>query len=116
MLSEHTNVKAALETATGLTVYYELFADASIPFPAITYMESGNNAAAEGDTLAYSNVTFTVKIWADQISQACSYAEMVDQAMREMGYRRESSNELTVGTQISKILTYVGLGLEEIGG
>lgn len=41
------------------------------------------------------------------------YAPQIDTTMRNLGYSRIASNELVLGTQICKILTYQGLGLEE---
>ena len=96
-----------------LPTYYELIVDSSIELPCITYIEMENSDNLTGDTLGYSDITFNVKVWANSIDDAMTYSAQIDTAMRNIGYSRIASNELVMGTQICKILTYKGLGLEE---
>ncbi len=96
-----------------LPTYYELIVDSSIKLPCITYLEIDNSDNLTGDTLGYSNLKMNVKIWANNMDDVMTYAPQVDTVMRNLGYSRIASNELIMGTQICKILTYEGLGLEE---
>ena len=52
MIDYKPTLKSNLETL-GLPVYYELFVNGSTPTPCITYIEAGNYADLEGDTLLY---------------------------------------------------------------
>lgn len=99
--------------STILPTYYELIVDSSIELPCITYLEMDNSDDLTGDTLGYSNITFNVKVWANNVDEAMLYSPQIDTVMRKIGYSRIASNELVLGTQICKILTYQGLGLEE---
>jgi len=96
-----------------LPTYYELIVDSSVKLPCITYLEIGNSDNLVGDTLGYSDITMNIKIWSNTVSDIATYMPQVDKALRDIGYKRISSNELVMGTQICKILTYQGLGLEE---
>ena len=96
-----------------LPTYYELIVDSSTELPCITYLEMDNSDDLTGDTLGYSNITFNVKVWANSVDDAMLYGPQIDTAMRDIGYSRIASNELILGTQICKILTYQGLGIEE---
>ena len=96
-----------------LPTYYELIVDSSIKLPCITYIEMDNSDDLTGDTLGYSDITFNVKVWGNSVDDIMVYAPQVDTAMRNLGYSRIASNELILGTQICKILTYQGLGLEQ---
>ena len=55
MIDYKPTLKSNLETL-GLPVYYELFVNGSTPTPCITYIEAGNYADLEGDTLLYSRL------------------------------------------------------------
>ena len=96
-----------------LPTHYELFCDSSTAIPCITYTESNNYSRAEGDTLRFSTVAFTIKVWDDDIGHASQIACQVDDEMKKLGLRRTSSNELTIDNNIVKIMVYEGLALEE---
>ena len=68
---------------------------------------------ATGDTLGYSTVRYTIKLWGDDLSVLNPNCLLVDAKMRELGFRRISANELVYNNQISKIFIYEGLGKEE---
>lgn len=108
------NVKEQLVTAldTILPCYYELYCDSTTETPCITYIETNNYDNVNGDTLSYSNIEYTIKIWGRTVDDISSYSVLVDRKMKELGYTRTSSNELTADDQIVKVMVYVGLGLE----
>jgi hypothetical protein len=78
-------------------------------------MERNNYATDNGDTLGYSRVSYTVKIWGNDIAQIQEYAIRVDNALRPLGFKRLSSGELydNQSTMIQKILTYEALAVEQ---
>lgn len=96
-----------------LPTYYELICDSNTKLPCFTYIEFENEQDKTGDTLGYSIIGYTIKLWADKVSDVDNYAIQLDKAMRKLGYRRRSSNELTVDNQIEKIMTYEALALEK---
>ena len=101
MLSGKTDIVKELNKI--LPTYYELFCDSNTKLPCFTYIENINQDVVTGDTLGYSSIGYTIKLWANDVA---------DIVMRKLGYRRKSSNELTVDNQIEKIMTYEALGLE----
>lgn len=111
MLTTKKTIVAALSKI--LPCYYELFCDSKTEMPCITYIENNNYAEQTGDTLGYSSIEYTIKVWATEITNIEQYAAAVDAAMRELGFTRISANELVVENQIEKILTYSALGLEQ---
>lgn len=113
MIDYKTTLKAQLESL-GLPVYYELFCDSSTETPCITYIESNNASTTEGDTLYYSRVSFTIKLWGNDIAVLSGYATSLDTLMRSLGFARTSANELVVDTQIEKIFDYEASALEYI--
>ena len=90
MVNVHKQIMSTLNTI--LPTYYELFCDSTTAVPCITYMESSNYAIDEGETLGYSRVGFTVKVWDTNIAHAQTIAESVDSKLRKLGFKRTSSN------------------------
>jgi hypothetical protein len=111
MLTSKKQVVAALSKI--LPCYYELFCDSKTQMPCITYIENNNYSEQTGDTLGYSSIEYTIKVWATEITDIELYSAQADKAMREMGFKRISANELTVENQIERVLTYSALGLEQ---
>lgn len=108
------DVKKQLVTALSeiLPTHYELYADSTMALPCITYLESQNSSAIEGDTLGYSNVTYNIKLWGRDLSALMPYAQQIDTKMRDLGYSRNSFNELEANGQICMLMIYQGLGHE----
>lgn len=96
-----------------LPTYYELFVDSSTDTPCITYIESNNIAAAEGDTLRYSTLSYQIKIWGDDIEELSRYAQQLDSTMYALGFRRITYNELWYNTQCQLIFRYEATALEK---
>lgn len=113
MVDYNREFVSALETV--LPTHYELALTSKTKTPCISYQERNNYVQVNGDTLGYSKVSFTVKIWANKIADIMRYAVDVDAALRPIGFIRTSSNELydMNSTMIQKIMTYEATFLED---
>ena len=100
---------------TILPTYDELTLHAGIKTPCISYQETNNYADAEGDTIGYSRISYTVKVWGTDKKELKKYMLMVDAVLRPLGFKRVSKNELGDRNSSMRqlILTYEGLALEE---
>ena len=104
MINYHKELVAALNTI--LPTHYELALTSGTKTPCISYQERNNVDAETGDTLGYSRISYTVKVWGNDIGELQQYALEIDKTLRPLGFKRISSNELydTQSTMISKIL------------
>lgn len=98
-----------------LPTHYELALTAKTKTPCISYQERNNFVSASGDTLGYSVISYTVKVWANALEDIQKYSLAVDAALRPLGFKRVSSNELydINSTMIQKIMTYEALASEK---
>ena len=112
MINYHRELVAALETI--LPTYYELMITADTKTPCISYQERNNSIDTIGDTVGYSRISYTVKVWGNDLATIQEYAQAVDNTLRPLGWRRISSGELfdINSTMKQKILTYEGLAME----
>ena len=112
MIDFHKELVSALTKV--LPTHYEMALTSGTATPCISYMEVNNYSAATGDTLGYSNITYQVKVWGNDIAVLQKYAVEVDKALRAIGFKRIASNELydNNSTMIQKILTYEALASE----
>ena len=112
MVDYDTQLVSALETV--LPTHYELALTSKTATPCISYQEANNYDDATGDTLGYSYISYTVKIWGNYIGDLKQYAKQVDSVLRPLGFKRVSSGELhdRNSTMIQKILTYEALASE----
>ena len=94
-----------------LPTYYENFIIEDITLPCITYVENNNSSYLEGNTLRYSHLNYTIKLWMDNKSQQ-SYLAEIDAVMKRMGFVRNSTNEIVAGRVIEKIMDYEAIGWE----
>lgn len=110
----HKNIVAALSTI--LPTHYEMVLHSGLDTPCISYMETNNYCVTEpkGATVGYSNISYQVKVWGNDIADLQRYALEVDNALRTLGFKRVSSGELydRNSTMIQKILTYECLAIE----
>lgn len=113
MIDFNKEIVAALNTI--LPTHYEMTLHAGIETPCISYMERNNSALETGDTLGYSSISYTIKVWGNDIAALQLYAKQIDITMRLLGFKRISSNELydNQSTMIQKILGYEALAKEE---
>jgi hypothetical protein len=100
---------------TVLPTHYELALTSKTETPCISYQERNNYVSESGNTRGYSLISYTVKVWANNIADIQKYSLEVDNVLRPIGFKRISSGELydINSTMIQKILTYEALALEE---
>lgn len=98
-----------------LPTHYELALTSKTSVPCISYQERNNYVSASGSTREYSTIVFTVKVWANKAADIQKYSLEVDKALRTIGFKRTSAQELhdINSTMIQKILTYEALALED---
>ena len=113
MIDYHSEFVSALNTV--LPTHYELALTSKTTTPCISYQERNNYDTEVGDTLGYSRISYTVKIWANEIEVIQFYIKEVDKVLKPLGFKRTSSNELhdPQSTMIQKIMVYECLALEE---
>lgn len=112
MIDYHATLVTALNKV--LPAQYEMTLKSGTATPCISYMELNNAAAAQGDTLGYSYLTYQVKVWGHDIEELQKYALEIDAVLRPLGWKRISSGELydNQSTMIQKILTFEALASE----
>lgn len=98
-----------------LPTYYELVLTSNTETPCISYQERNNYVSTFGNKREYSHISYTVKVWGNDIEAIQNYAIEIDKALRPLGFKRISSGELydINSTMIQKILTYEALALED---
>ena len=115
MIDYGKQLVSALKTV--LPTHYEMTLTSKTATPCISWQETNNYQSTEviGATLGYSYLTYTVKVWANDIAVIQKYALEVDNVLRPLGFKRISSGELydNNSTMIQKILTYEALASEE---
>lgn len=113
MIDLHKEIVSALSQV--LPTHYEMALTSNTKTPCISYQERNNYDTDTGDTLGYSRIIYTVKVWANDISIIQEYSKQIDKVLRAIGFKRTSSNELhdNQSTMIQKIFTYEALALEE---
>lgn len=112
MVDYHTELVSALNTV--LPTHYELALTKNTKTPCISYQERNNYDTETGDTLGYSRIIYTIKVWANDIAAIQDNVKKIDKVLRPLGFKRTSSNELhdPQSTMIQKILTYEASALE----
>ena len=113
MIDYHKQLVSALNTI--LPTHYEMALTSKTNTPCISYMERNNYTQVSGDTVGYSRISYTVKVWGNEIAELQKYALQIDQKLRQLGFKRISSGELydINSTMIQKILTYEALAIEK---
>lgn len=112
MIDFHSELVSALNTV--LPTVYELALTKNTKTPCISYQERNNYDTDTGDTLGYSKITYTIKVWGNEIEVIQENIKKIDSVLRPLGFKRTSSNELhdPQSTMIQKIMTYEALALE----
>ena len=112
MIDYHKELVSALGEI--LPTHYELNLTNKTA-PCISYQERDNAAQETGDTLGYSRISYTIKVWACDIATIQKYCREIDNKLRPLGWKRVSANELhdRNSSMIQKIMTYEAIGLEE---
>ena len=113
MVDYNKELVSALSTV--LPTHYEMALTSKTKTPCISYQERNNYVSLSGNTRGYSYISFTVKVWANDLADIQKYSLEVDRVLRPLGFKRISSGELydINSTMIQKILTYEALALED---
>ena len=110
MIDYKPQLVEALQTVG--TVHYELFTDSNTKVPCITYLESRNSDRETSEVLNYSDIEFTVKVWAKKVSEISNIAMQIDEVLRPLGFQRTGSNELSHNDLIQRVMYYSAIGVE----
>ena len=112
MIDFHSELVSALNTV--LPTHYELALTKNTKTPCISYQERNNYDTDTGDTIGYSRIIYTIKVWANSITIIQENVKKIDKVLRPLGFKRTSSNELhdNQSTMIQKIMTYEANGFE----
>lgn len=112
MIDYHDEIISALNTV--LPSYHELALTSKENTPCISYQERNNYDTDTGDTLGYSRISFTIKVWSTRIADLQEYSLEIDKVLRPLGFTRISSGELSDRNSLmkQKILTYEALASE----
>lgn len=112
MIDYNKELVSALQTI--LPTYYEMALTSKIKTPCISYQERNNYSTDIGNTLGYSKINYTVKVWSNSVKEIQDYSIRIDAVLRELGFKRVSAGELydPQSTMIQKILNYEALALE----
>lgn len=110
MVDFSTRLTASLETI--LPTYYEHFVGEDITYPCITYLPANNYSYIEGDTMRFSKLTYTIKLWGNDYKQLMSYINTLDLKMKKIGLKRTNYNELCFDGLFQLIFRYEGTGFE----
>lgn len=113
MIDFNKEIVAALNTI--LPTHYEMTLHAGLETPCISYQERSNIDTESGETIGYSRISYTVKVWGNNIAELQKYSLMIDAVLRPLGFKRISSGELydNNSSMIQKILAYEALAREE---
>lgn len=114
MYNAHPEIVSALNTV-GIPVHYELVLHSGLETPCISYFPLQNRTNVNGDTVGYSDLSYQIKIWANNIALIMQYAQEIDNVLRPFGWRRSNYNELydTNSTMIQGIMTYEAMASEK---
>ena len=113
MIDYDTQLVSALKKV--LPTHHELVLTSKTKTPCISYQENNNYDDLTGNTIGYSRISYTVKVWSTEIAELKKYAQMIDLVLRPLGFKRVSSGELADrnSTMIQKIMTYEALASEQ---
>lgn len=112
MIDFHDEIYSALNSV--LPTHHELALTSKEATPCISYQERDNADTDTGDTLGYSRISFTVKVWSTRLADLQHYSLEIDKVLRPLGFKRVSSTELADRNSLmkQKILTYEALASE----
>lgn len=96
-----------------LPTYAELFVNSKCATPCITYRTNNNyDIAMANEEFGYSNLSYIIKLWGTKEKDLVPYKLAIDSTMRQLGFTRTISNELTYNNQIQYAFTYDATGYE----
>lgn len=90
----------------GYPVVYEYSIEHEVPTPCITFVESANNSYAKGDSLSYSDILYTIKVWEKDLAKQTEVVLQMDELLTPLGLTREFATDF----KDCKILRYRAIG------
>lgn len=96
-----------------LPTYPELFVNSKYAVPCITYRTNNNyDIAMANEQYGFSRLSYIIKLWGTTEKDLVQYKLAIDSAMRQLGFTRTITNELTYNNQIQYAFTYEATGYE----
>lgn len=96
----------ALFKENGITLIAEEAQDSTNKFPLVTYSEAENSDNAVGDTVGYSNIAYTINVWARSKAEVMALSKEVDKVMKSAFFKRTGGLPQNVGGLYRHIWTY----------
>lgn len=98
-----------------LPTYHEMLLTGDSETPCISYQERNNAAEEQGETLGYSRIQYTIKVWGNRVAELKQYAKAIDNVLRPLGFKRNNTNMIydINSTMIQHILEYECRAIEE---
>lgn len=89
-----------------MPTYYEGRLTGATGVPCYTVQSYANMDTEPGETVGYSTVSYMVKTWAKSHETVSLRKRQADDAMRRLGFHRNSSQELIYGDIICNLAVY----------
>ncbi|MGM9937489.1 MAG: hypothetical protein ACI38A_09100 [Candidatus Ornithomonoglobus sp.] len=96
----------ALFKENGITLIAEEVQDSANKFPLVTYSETENSDNAVGDTVGYSNIAYTINVWAHSKAEVMALSKEVDKVMKSAFFVRTGGLPQNAGGLYRHIWTY----------
>ena len=68
------NIQIVSALSTILPTYYEMALTSKATIPCISYMSRDNRVEVNGNTIGYSRISYTVKVWGRNIKDIQRYS------------------------------------------
>lgn len=92
--------------ANGINLIAEEVQDSVNEYPLVTYSELENSDNAVGDNMGYSNIAYTINVWAKSKSECVQLSKKVDEIMKSAEFIRAGSLTQSYGGLYRNIWTY----------
>lgn len=113
MVNYHEKMLTLLNSAVACPAYYEAW-DETGPIPCVSYIEISNSTNQKGDTLKYSDIAYSVSVWAKSVKELQDIALAIDETLESNGFIRTAAVEQKNGDILRKIMTYTATGYENV--
>lgn len=90
----------------GITLINEDVQDSVNTYPLVTYSEAENSDHAVGNTVGYSNIAYTINVWAQNKAEVMSVSRKVDSVMKSAFFVRTGGLAQNAGGLFRNIWTY----------
>lgn len=90
----------------GITLIPEASTNSKTSIPCVTYFERDNSDYKTGNTVGYSDISYTIQIWDKNYKNLIQTSLQIDDIMKKLGFSRISANEQMIDGLHRKILIY----------